>query len=225
VRGEAGAPGARRVVAGRGRPPQAAARRPALRKSGGSCNESERAAVEGQCPSGGLTVRCFRYDRRPDSWCQPGWRQAPCRCLRRSEAWTVVRRLSHAAIALTRVSCRIVTTHAARPGPLLPQARARLSEDGRCPAGRTPGHPCWTEAVLPQTLRTLPLWPSGCRPNSGHHGRTAASGVRPADAVPRGTGRQIGGRWWDAASAGRRERAGRSGGRGAGRGRRSSPGG
>jgi hypothetical protein len=41
----------------------------------------------------------------------------------------------------------------------------------------------------------------------------------------RGTGRWVGGRWWDAASAGGREQAGRSAGRGVGRGHRSSPGG
>jgi hypothetical protein len=45
----------------------------------------------------------------------------------------------------------------------------------------------------------------------------------PAAAVATGTARRVGGRWWDAVNAGGREPAGRSGGRGAGRGRRSSP--
>jgi hypothetical protein len=53
----------------------------------------------------------------------------------------------------------------------------------------------------------------------------AAASDATAGCGPTGTGRRVGGRWWDAANAGRRGRAGRSGGRGAGRGRRSSPGG
>src|SRR5512132_2811706 len=88
------------------------------------------------------------------------------------------------------------------------------------PAGGRAG----TAAVLPQILpdssavaiRHLAQVPDTRR-------RTAASGARPATAVATGTGRRVGGRWWDAASAGGREQAGRSGGRGAGRGHRSSP--
>jgi hypothetical protein len=76
-------------------------------------------------------------------------------------------------------------------------------------------------AVLPQSRPDTPgaairaaVWFRTAR-------RTAASGGL-SDAAT-GTGRRVGGRWWGAASAGGLERAGRSGGRGAGRGRRSSP--
>jgi hypothetical protein len=78
----------------------------------------------------------------------------------------------------------------------------------------------WTAADIAGHFRCgRPL----CRPGSEHRGRSAASGVSPAASVARGTGRRVGGRWWDAASAGGCERAGRSGDRGIGRGRRSSP--
>jgi hypothetical protein len=40
-----------------------------LEKSRRSCNESGQAAVERRSASGGLTVRCFRDNRRPDGWC------------------------------------------------------------------------------------------------------------------------------------------------------------
>jgi hypothetical protein len=46
------------------------------------------------------------------------------------------------------------------------------------------------------------MWPPPCCPGSGHRRWTAASGVRPVDAVARGTDHRIGGRWWDATSAG-----------------------
>jgi hypothetical protein len=87
-----------------------------------------------------------------------------------------------------------------------------------------PDRPCgeqeWTAADIAGHFRCgRPL----CRRGSGHRGRSAASGVCPAASVARGTGRRVGGRWWDSASAGGCERAGRSGGRGIGRGRRSSP--
>jgi hypothetical protein len=62
-----------------------------------------------------------------------------------------------------------------------------------------------------------------CRPGSGHPRTLCRVRCHPAAAVARGTGRRVGGRWWGAASAGGRERAGRSGGRAAGRGHRSSP--
>jgi hypothetical protein len=55
-------------------------------------------------------------------------------------------------------------------------------------------------------------------------GRPAAAGAhRAGGPVATGTGRRVGDRWWDAASAGGREQAAWSAGRGAGRGRRSSP--
>jgi hypothetical protein len=113
------------------------------------------------------------------------------------------------------------------------RARAHASEPrkvsmGWCPArdGHLGGRP-GTAAVLPRTppdtsavaVRDVVQVPDT-------RGRFAASGVRrPVAEVARGTGRRVDGRWWDAANAGRRGRAGRSGGRGADRGRRSSPGG
>jgi hypothetical protein len=93
------------------------------------------------------------------------------------------------------------------------------------PQRRQPGRCGQTGAALPPTpCRTPPLWPSTVPSRFRTPADTpAASGAHPGDAVARGTGRRVGGRWWGAASAGGRERAGRSGGRGAGRGRRSSP--
>ena len=87
--------------------------------------------------------------------------------------------------------------------------------------GRTPAEPA---ADAPDgsadAVRAGLSWvPDICRqPAASRHGRRR-------DVTATGTGRRGGGRWWDAATAGRRGRAGRSGGRAAGRGRRSSPGG
>src|SRR5918995_1345175 len=78
---------------------------------------------------------------------------------------------------------------------------------------------------LRRTLRTVPPLPSGVAVRDVGHLRTARR-IPPWPAfgeTARGTGRRGGGRWWDAANASRRGRAGRSGGRGAGRGHRSSP--
>jgi hypothetical protein len=108
------------------------------------------------------------------------------------------------------------------PEPLLPQATAvsKRGGHGRCPVGMaTPTAHAGTGVDCRRHRRTPPLWPSAVPSRSGHRGRTtAASGICPTAAVARGTGRRIGGRWWDAASAGGHERAGRSDGRGAGRG-------
>jgi hypothetical protein len=69
--------------------------------------------------------------------------------------------------------------------------------------------------------RCRPGWLSGL-PDTG--GQLAASrhGMCPG-VTATGTGRRGGGGWWDVANAGRHGRAGRSAGRGVGRGRRSSP--
>jgi hypothetical protein len=104
-------------------------------------------------------------------------------------------------------------------------AASKRGGHGRCPVSMaTPRPPMreqeWTAADIAGHFR---CGRPPCRPGSGHPRRSAASGVCPAAAVARGTGRRGGGRWWDAASAGGCGRAGRSGGRGAGRGRRSSP--
>jgi hypothetical protein len=71
--------------------------------------------------------------------------------------------------------------------------------------------------------RTLPLWPSAM-PSRFRTPRTDCR-VRcpPGGCGATGTGRRVGGHWSDAANAGGHEQAGRSGGRGAGRGHRSSP--
>jgi hypothetical protein len=181
----------------------------------------------------GLTVRCFGDDHCPDGWC-------PARVARpvsagisgpdgcRAGARTPV------TSADTGGPCGSHRGHGnwsgARPAtglePLLPQATAASKRGwyGRCPVGMaTPTAHAGTGVDCRRHRRTLPLWPSAVPSRSGHRGRTAASGVCPAAAVARGTGRRVGGRCWDAASAGGRGRAGRSGDRGAGRGRRSSP--
>ena len=62
-----------------------------------------------------------------------------------------------------------------------------------------------------------------CCPGSGHPRTLCRVRCHPAGREATETGRRVGGRWWDAASAGGCEQAGRSGGRGAGRGHRSSP--
>jgi hypothetical protein len=97
---------------------------------------------------------------------------------------------------------------------------------GRCPpavatspSGSDGGGSCgghaWTVPLLPSGW--LSGVPDTCRqPAAARHGR------RPG-VTATGTGRRGGDRWWDVANAGRRGRAGRSGGRGAGRGHRSSP--
>ena len=103
------------------------------------------------------------------------------------------------------------------------------------PAGRTFGavgvHPPpprrWVgrRRNLQRTPRTVPPPPSVVAVrDSGHRGQRAAArhGLRPG-ATATGTGRRGGGRWSDVANAGRRGRAGRSAGRGAGCGYRSSP--
>jgi hypothetical protein len=89
---------------------------------------------------------------------------------------------------------------------------------------------------LPRQVRKRPQGPPQAAVVSGCGRPDGCGGVR-CPAAPRhrghchslrvsaatGTGRLAGGRWWDAASATGREPAARSGGRGAGRGGRSSP--
>jgi hypothetical protein len=119
----------------------------------------------------------------------------------------------------------------ARPGrgpePLLPKATAasKRGGHGRCPVSiTTPTAHAGTGADSPQTLpdtAAVAVRHAVQVPDTPR--RTVGSGVCPAAAVATATGRRVGGRWWDAASAGGCGRAGRSGGRGAGRGHRSSP--
>jgi hypothetical protein len=143
---------------------------------------------------------------------------------------TTARRLPGGQVVTRPAALADMTTRAARgrtrrPSPLLPQAAAASSAVSVvgvwlawCPTPRLNG-----ERSCRRHCRTLPLRPSG-KPSS----RTPADGlprpgVRPTEAVATGTGRRVGGRWWDATSAGGRGRAGWSTGRGAGRGHRSSP--
>jgi hypothetical protein len=187
---------------------------------------------------GGLTVRCFRNDRPPDGWCpahaarlvvdgQAGvcgglW---PDRCPAASR--------TPATSADTDGPCGSHADMATvwpdtGPEPLLPQARpppSAVSMVGVRPAwpprppvrkqertaADTAGHfrcgrPACHAVQVPDTADGRP------RPVSARRMRSAT-----------GTGRRGGGRWWDAASADGREPAGRSGGREAGRGHRSSP--
>jgi hypothetical protein len=205
---------------------------PALRKSREGCTRAG--------TINGLTVRCFRDDRRPDGWC-------PARVARpvsaaisgpagvRPPAGCPAGARTPAISADTGGPCGSHRGHGnwsgARPDtgpePLLPQATAASKRGwhGLCPVGvATPTAHAGTGVDCRRNRRTLPLWPSAVPSRfRTPRGRTAASGVCPAPAAARGTGRRVGGRWWDAASAGGRERAVRSGDRGAGRGRRSSP--
>jgi hypothetical protein len=87
------------------------------------------------------------------------------------------------------------------PGPLLPQAPAvsvsmvGVGWHGRRWLVREQGGSAADPAGHSRCGR--PEW----RPGSGHRDRTAGSSGRPAGPVARGTARQVGGRWWDAASA------------------------
>jgi hypothetical protein len=109
-----------------------------------------------------------------------------------------------------------------RPGRFRPGRRAVRSVSARrghlaAGAGR--------RRNLRRTPRTVPPLPSVVAvQDSGHRGqRAAARHGLPPGATATGTGRRGGGRWSDVANAGRRGRAGRSAGRGAGCGHRSSP--
>ena len=181
----------------------------------------------------GLTVRCFRTVRRPDGWCPaPVARLVSVAMLvsGRSQAWTgcpAAHRMP--ATSVDEYSLpqppRTWQLYAARrrtnPGPLLPQAPAvsvsmvSVGRHGRRWLVREQGGSAADPAGHSRCGR--PEW----RPGSGHRDRTAGSSGRPAGPVARGTARQVGGRWWDAASADGHDQAGRSGGSGAGRGHRS----
>jgi hypothetical protein len=146
--------------------------------------------------SNGLTVRCFRNDRSEDggvrhTW--PGWCRWPGRCPWRADARTGVRlptawghQHGH------RWPCGGYRGHGIHGprnrlrclGPLLPQATAASSKrHGRFPAAMaTVAARSGTGAVLPDTAGHSCCGRPPCRPGSGHRGRTAASGVRPADA-------------------------------------------
>jgi hypothetical protein len=74
------------------------------------------------------------------------------------------------------------------PEPLLPQvtAASECGQHGRCPAGMATRPPVRTqERTAADTAGHFRCGRPGCRPGSGHRGRTAASGVRPAGAVLR----------------------------------------
>ena len=106
-----------------------------------------------------------------------------------------------------------------RPRP--PQMRCPWSVSG--PHGH-PSRPCQNRSgSAANTAGHFPSWPPGMPSWFRHRGRPPASAVRPAAAVATGTGRRGGGHWWDAATAGGRDQARRSGARGAARGHRSSP--
>jgi hypothetical protein len=206
--------------------------RRALRQGGGSRNEPERAA---DCPSAASGTAALATTRRTAGvrHTMAGWCRWPCRCPRRADApdctrssparrppvWT--RRGSAAATAtgqrVRRSRIRVWDECYRRPRP--PQVRWSVS-------GRRghPDPPCWTAAVL---LRTLPDTSAVAVRDAIQAPDTADERPRPVSArrgaVATGNGRRVGGRWWDVASAGGRGQAGRSGGRGAGRGHRSWP--
>ena len=111
----------------------------------------------------------------------------------------------------------------AEAGPVL--LRAYDQADPAARSGIALAFQVLTNAVYKgawQTLEVLPLavWASaaavrgGC-PCSGHLWTACRIPLWPAsDVTAIGTGRRVGDRWWGAASAGARERSGRSGGRG-----------
>jgi hypothetical protein len=175
----------------------------------------------------------LRTVRRPDGWCPaPVARLVSVAMLvsGRSQAWTGCPAAHRTpATSVDEYSLpqppRTWQLYAARrrtnPGPLLPQAPAvsvsmvGVGRHGRRWLVREQGGSAADPAGHSRCGR--PEW----RPGSGHRDRTAGSSGRPAGLVARGTARQVGGRWWDAASADGHDQAGRSGGSGAGRGHRS----
>jgi hypothetical protein len=186
----------------------------------------------GQETNSGLTVRCFRDDRRPDGWC-PARVARPVSAAISGPAGCPAAARTPAISADTGGPCGSHLGHGNRSGarpdtgpqPLLPQATAASKRGGHglCPVGMaTPTAHAGTGVDCRRHRRdstAVAVRRAVQVPDT--RGRTAASGLCPAAAVARGTGRRVGGRCWDAASAGGCGRAGRSAGRGAGRGRRS----
>jgi hypothetical protein len=182
---------------------------------------------------GGLTVRCFRNDRRPDgadvrhAWpgrvCGNLWPGRVCGRLphaddQRGHGW-FLRQPPRTWQLVWRAA-----GHGSGTAATAGHSRVQTRWHGRCPVGMATRPPMREQGGLPQTSPdTSAVTVRRAVQVPDTHGRTTASGVRPAAAVARGTGRRVGGRWWDAASAGGCGRAGRSGGRGAARGQRSSP--
>jgi hypothetical protein len=112
----------------------------------------------------------------------------------------------YAALQATAASSSVSVVVVRSAWPLQPP----VPEPERCPAIDTSGH---SAVAVRHSVQVLDIG-----------GRSTASSVRPAGAVVRGTGHRVGSRCLGAASAGGRERAGRSGGRGVGYGQRPSPG-
>jgi hypothetical protein len=139
----------------------------------------------------------------------------------------------HGHVVVPAVATADMATHAARSRT---RARTRCSRRPRPRPSevsmvgvRSPWSPRRPRGLQERTCRglcrTLALRPSGLPSRFRTPADTCRLRCHPAGAVATGTGRRAGGRWWYAASAGGREQAARSAGRGAGRGRRSSPGG
>ena len=158
------------VLPAPGRPPQAAARRAGLEKSGGSCNERN---------DHGLTVRCFGTTAARTAGVRHAW---PGRCLQRSLArpgvWPPFR--TPATSADTGGPCGSHRGHGswsgARPAtvlePLLPQATAASNRGGRClcPVGvATPSAMRGTGVDCRRHRRTVPC---GRPPSRSGHPRT-----------------------------------------------------
>jgi hypothetical protein len=132
-------------------------------------------------------------------------------------------------VVVPAVPTRTWATRAARsrtryPGPLLRRPRPCASE-----VGMVGVRPAWPPQ-RPDRERSGAATDTAGRFRCGRP--SAVQVPDTADGLPlgitrecgaTGTGRRVGGRWWDAASAGEREPAGRPGGRGVDCGRRSSP--
>jgi hypothetical protein len=155
------------------------------------CNDRYRPAQLTRWAGGGLTVRCFRNDRRPDgcvrhTW--PGWCGGQAGVRGGLLPGQVSGRLLHAghrrghvvvlAVAIADMATRAVRSRTRCPGSRLPQAAAayKAGEDGRCLAGTsTPAAVREQERSCRRHCRTLPLWPSA----------TPSRFRTPADALPR----------------------------------------
>jgi hypothetical protein len=192
----------------------------------------------GTCPTSraisGLTVRCFRNDRPPDGRCPTHVARLVSMAMPVSAAiWPgrMSGRLPHTghqawtwmipAAATADMATRAMDTCLGRLHRRSQPASSHDSVVGVRSAWPRPspldrsGRPQTLPDTSAAALRHAVQVPDAAD-------RLPASGARPASAVARGTGRRVGGRCWDAASAAGHEPAGRSGGRGAGRGHRSS---
>jgi hypothetical protein len=180
-------------------------------------------------PAAAFGTTALRTDGVRHTW--PGWCRWPCRCPQRSETRTDVRPPTHTghqawtwvipAAATADMATRATDTC---PGRLHRRPRPASSHDSVVGVRSAWPRP----SLLDRRGRpqTLPDTSAAAVRDAVQVPDTADGRPRPLSARgcgARGTGRRVGRRCWDAASAHGREQAGRSGGHGADRGHRSWP--